>query len=203
MMKQTIFFISLFSFLCACEPLNIDDDGDTRPDDRSGDLEEELPENVFEGLSWQEILKNCKPEVDVPGNVIDIGLDLLQLSEHYVPGQLRKCLEKKLEDSHNKICTARVKLERRRDNARDGATRARANNSLVKLDTIQFKFNQKLYKMAVDLDEELQKQDEKKRSKTVLGRAWNFWRAEETEALRDVLDIESYSECNTYSSDDD
>ncbi|MYE07437.1 MAG: hypothetical protein F4X95_01615 [Oligoflexia bacterium] len=204
MIKQTIFFISLFSFLCACEPLNIDDGGgDPRPDGRSGDLEEDLPEDALEGLSWQELLKNCKPEVDVPGNIIDLTLDTLNLSKYWLPGQVRKCLEKKLEDSHNKICTARVKLERKRDEARDEATRARAENALVKLDTMQFKFNQRLYKLALDLDDNLQKWDQKGKAKTVVGRTFNFIRDEESEALRDILDIESYSECNTYSSDDD
>ena len=204
-MTKKISFILLFSFLylCACQPLNVDDGGDTRTDDRGGDPEDELPGDVFEGLSWREILKNCKPDVDVPGNIIDIGVDLFGLSEHYVPGQVRKCLEKKLEDSHNKICTARVKLERRRENARDDAARARAENAIVKLDTIQFKFNQKLYDMALKLDDELQKQDAKRRSHTAVGRVWDFWRGEETEALRDVLDVESYSECNTYNDDDD
>ncbi|MDE0119716.1 MAG: hypothetical protein OXM55_06900 [Bdellovibrionales bacterium] len=203
MMKQTVFSILFLSFLCACEPLNIDDGGDTRPDDRSGDLEEELPKDVFEGLSWQEILKNCKPEVDVPSNVLDLALDTINLSQYYLPGQIRKCLEKKLEDAHNKICAARVKLERKRDNARDGATRARVENSLVKLDTMQFKFNQRLYNMALNLDDHLQRWDRNGKAKTVVGRTWDFFKEEETEALRDILDIESYSECNTYSRDDE
>ena len=199
-MKKKIFFLFLISFLYACAPLNEDDKPKRRSDDREGDVK--VPdETLLEGLSWYELLKNCKPDVDVPNNIIDVGLDIFNLQDKYPPGLIRKCLEKKLSDTHNTICEARIKLERKREKARTENDKARVENSIIKLDTLQFKWNQQLYDLALKLDNELIKQENKQNSKHLVGRVFNFFREEETEALRDILDIESYSTCHSYNED--
>ena len=204
MMNTVIAFIFLLAFLPTCTPLNISEAPGHRQDDREGEVDADIPDDtVLEGLSWWELLKNCKPETDAPGSITDIATDIFGVSEHYAPGVVRGCVERKLSDAHTKICTARIQLERKRDRADDPATKARVENSIIKLDTMQFKFNQKLYNMALSLDDELEQQRSKGRAKTLLGRAFNFLKEDEIESLRDVLDIESYNTCGSYSEEED
>ena len=197
---KTIYFILLFICLCACAPLNVeDDDDDTRPDDRGGDpTEEELPDDVLEGLSLIEILRNCKPDVDVPSSVIDLTLEVFDISDRYPPGLIRKCLRKKLEDAQDRICKAKITLERKRDNARSQEARARAENQLVQLEQIQFNFNQRLYDMALKIDDESSTE-----GKSGLSRIIAEWKDSESSAFQGIFDVASYSECNTDSSYDD
>ncbi len=201
-MKKTILTVLLLSFLAHCTPLNVEEAPERRPDEREGEVS--IPDDVLEGLSWLEILQNCKPDVNVPTNIIDVGVDIFGLSDQYAPGLIRRCLEKKLSDAHNKICTARVELERKKEKARDENTRARVDNSILKLDNIEFRFNQKLYDLSLKLDNNLEKQRRKKHKHWFV-RGINAVRREETEALRDILDIESYSTCAFYDNtkDDD
>ena len=79
---------------------------------------------------------------------------------------------------------------------------------MSKLDLMQFRFNQKLYDMALKLDdvqeEQLDDVQEEQRAKrrerrsetaiSLLGRVWDFWREQEIEALRDILDVEQYQQ---------
>ncbi len=195
-MNTGIIVTLLLVSLSACTPLNISEAPDHRSDDREGEVN--IPNGkVLEGLSWWDILKNCKPDVSTPISITGVITDAVGLGKYYAPGMLVGCVEKKLSDSHNKICAARVKLERQRDKARDPAAQARVENSLIKLATIQFKFNQKLYNLALKLDDELEKSKQQKQ-KTVLGRAFKFVKEDELESLRDTFDIESYNTCTPY-----
>ncbi len=200
-MKKMFYFALFFIFFSACGGLYLDDDTDRRDDDRVGEVD--LPEDLTEDQSLSGILKNCKPELSVPDNTVDIITDIFGVGDKYPPRIIRECLKKKLEDGHTRICNAREELERQRDRARNDTTRARIDNSIYKLDQIQFKFNQNLYEIAVDLDEELIKLEGKPRRNNDVGRFFDWLRREETEATRDIFDIESYSECNFYSDDDD
>ena len=201
-MNKNILSLLLFIALCVCSPLNQDGDPDHRPDDRAGDP---VPDDsTLEGLSWIEILKNCKPDVDTPGNVIDIAVDVLNLSDKYLPGMFRKCLQKKLSEAHNKICSARVKLERKRESAESETDKARVDNSILKLDDTHFKLNEKLYELAVNLDGKTlnARSKEGNTDRSNINRAWHWILAEEGEALRDVLDTESYSTCHSYTEEE-
>ena len=212
MKRKSIFLLLLFSmvyspllFLTACSPLEQQPDGDRRGDDREGEPAEQLPEDVTEGLTWLEILRNCKPEVDTPDNIIDIGLSVLpeKWRELYLPSSMRSCLKAKLEEAQGRICKSREELERRRRRAKTASERAAVENSLYRLDQIQFKFNQKLNEMAVNLDDELIKLERKEANqRNDFGRFLNWVGQEETQALRDIFDTESYSECTFYSDDD-
>ena len=187
--------------MSACGELYLDDDPNRRRDDRTGEVD--LPEDLAEDQSLSGILKNCKPDLSVPDNTVDIITDIFGVSDKYPPRMIRECLKKKLEDGHTRICNAREELERQRERARDDTARARVDNSIYKLDQIQFKFNQNLYKVAVNLDEKLIEQEGKPKKDNKIGRFFDWLKREETEATRDIFDIESYSECNFYSDDDD
>lgn len=194
-MKNLFYFVLFFVFLTACGDLYVDDSPKRRTDDRAGDVK--LPEDLTEGQSLADLLKNCKPDLSVPDNTIDIVTDVFGISKHYPPRVIRECLKKKLEDGHNRICKAREELERRRKKARnDEITRARIDNSIYKLDQIQYKFKKNLYDVAVDLDKDLQKLESKSDRGNDVSRFFNWYAREETEGLRDIFDIESYSECN-------
>ena len=193
-MQKTFCFIFLISFLfLSCSPLNVDETPPRRDDDREGEVE--LPTDLEEELSFRDFLKNCKPDVQIPANTVDIFLDVFNLRSKYPPAVFRDCLQKKLEDGHAKICTARDQLERKRENARTDAEKARYENQLYRLEQIEFKFNQRLYNLAVKFDDQLIKL-ENDRSGNDLTRTFRFLQREKTEALRDILDTESYSECN-------
>ncbi len=201
-MKKNVLPVLLFAALCACSPLNQDADPDPRPDDRTGDP---VPDDsILEGLSWWELLRNCKPDVDTPGNILDIGMDIFNLSDSYIPGMIRKCLQKKLSDAHNKICDARIKLERKRENAESDTDKARVENSIIKLDTTHFKLNAKLYELALRLDDKTLRARDKEGSPNQdrMDRAWQWFLAEEGEAVRDILDTESYSTCHSYTEEE-
>lgn len=201
-MIKKVLYLMLFCSLVACTDLSIDDDAGRRGDDRSGETPDvDLPEDLQEGLSWWNILKNCKPEFSVPDNSIDLITDVLGVSDKYPPRVMRECFKKKLEDAQNRICDAREELERRREKARSDSEKARVENSIYKLDQIQFKFNQNLYELAVEFDDKVNNIKDKRPKN--LGRWLNWLAQEEGEALRDILDTESYTECNFYSTDDD
>ena len=194
MKLYTIFLAILLSFLCACSNLQADDDGDGGIDDiREGDIDLDLDLDLSD--------KGCTLETSVPGNEIDILADLLNVK--YEPRRARDCLQKKLQDNHRKICDTRLKLERRRDNARTDAEIERIENAIDKLDETAFKYNQRLYDLAARLDKKLKKNEAKRRSKTFLARAGRYFYSQETEALRDIFEVESYAQCSSYSDDDD
>ena len=193
MKVYSIFLIFLFSILCACTGLQADDDGGGVDDTREGDIDLDLDLDLSD--------KGCKLETSVPGNEIDLLADLFNVK--YEPRQARECLQKKLQDNHIKICDTRLKLERRRDNARTEAERERVENAIDKLDEMEFKYNQRLYALAARLDNKLKADEKKRRSKTLLSRAGRYFFSQETEALRDIFEVESYAQCSSYSSDDD
>lgn len=206
-MKRQIFFF-LILFLVSCSPLNQDTDPGRRGDDEpEGEVEQPTDVDI-EGLSWTELLKNCRPDVDVPDNEIDLILGMIpgqlgeEIRELNIPGNARKCAQKKIEDTHDKICKAREDLERRRRRARSDAERASIQNSLYQLDLTHHKFNLRLERLAEDMDKRLIR-IEGKDGKTFLGRIANEWGEAETEAWRDMLDVQSYRECGYYSDDDD
>ena len=201
MMKQIFCFFWIFIFLTACSGLSLDDDTDRVDDDREGEVD--LPEDLTEKPSLSGFLKNCNPELSVPDNTIDIITDMVGVSDKNPFRVARECLKARLEEGHDRICDARDKLEIKRSKARDERTKARVDNSLAKLDEIQFKFNQNLYELAVDIDDDIVVEEEKKDPKTWVGRVFAWGRQEESEALRDILDTESYSECNFYNNEDD
>ena len=206
-MNKPIFYsiILCLFFLISCTDLSVGGDTTRRDDDREGEPEVQLPTDLNESLSWLELLRNCKPELSVPDNSIDLVMDVFGVSDKYPPRLLRECFKKKLEDAQNRICDAREELERRREKARSDSERSRVDNSIYKLDQIQFKFNQNLYKLAIEFDERTKKLKEKKENKenSKFQRFMNWWGQEEGEALRDILDTESYSQCNFYSTDDE
>ena len=197
-MKKIFCFILFYSFLSACGGLYVDDDVERPTDDREGELA--LPTDLTEDFSLAGFLKNCKPSISVPDNTIDIITETLNIP--YKPKEVRGCLKAKLEAGQDRICKAREELERKREKARDDASRSRVDNSIYKLEQIQFKFNQNLYKLAVDLDEELVRRNNKKETSNSIGRVFNWLVDQETEAYRDIFDVESYSECNFYSKSD-
>ena len=199
-MKNLIYFTFFIIFLSACGGLYLDDDTDRRNDDREGDVE--LPEDLAEDQSLSGLLKNCKPDLSVPDTTFDIVTDVLGVSDKYPPRVARECLKKRLEEGHARICNAREALERQREKARDDVTRSRVENSIYKLDQIQYKFNENLYKVAVKLDEKLVEREAKPKKDNSIGRFFDWLKKEETEGLRNIFDIESYSECNFYSDDD-
>ena len=203
MNKQIFYTMILCSFfLVACTDLSTGGDRGRRPDDRSGDPDPKLPTDLEESFSWKDLLKNCKPDLSVPDNTIDLVTDVLGLSDKYPPRVMRECFKKRLEDAHDRICDAREALERQRERARSDSERSRVESSIYKLDQIQFKFKENLYELAVDFDEKVIKL-ENKNPKNDIGRFINWIGQEEGEALRDILDTESYTECNFYSTDDD
>ncbi len=201
-MKKLFCFFLVFTFLTACSGLSLDDDTDRISDDREGDVD--LPDDLVEKPSLKGFLENCDPELSVPDNTIDILTDMFGVSEQNPFRIARECLKARLEEGHDRICDARDKLERKRAKARDDNSKARVDNSLARLDEIQFKFNQNLYELAVDIDDDIvRREDKNDESSNRIGRFFSWARTEESEALRDILDTESYSECNFYSSDDD
>ena len=195
-MRRMFCFILAFSFLSACGGLHLDDDVVRRDDDREGDVE--LPEDLKEKRSFFD----CDPEYSGPDNSIDVVTDMLGVSDYNPGRRMRECLKETLEKGYNRICNAREELERRREKARDEASRSRIESSIYKLDEIQYKFNQNLYEFAEDFDDQVVSMENDGRKKTKLGRFWSWLKKEETEGLRDILDIESYRECNLYSSDE-
>lgn len=207
-MKRQIFFF-LVLFLVSCSPLNQDTDPGRRGgDEPEGEPVDQPTDADLEGLSWTELLKNCRPEIDIPDNEIDIILGMIpgqvgdKIRELNIPGNARKCAQKKIEDTHNKICKAREDLERRRRRARSDAEKDSIQNSLYQLDLTQDKFNQRLSELAEDMDKRLIR-IQGKDGKTFLGRIGNGWGEAETEAWRDMLDVQSYRVCGYYSGDDD
>ena len=198
-MKRLCCFILFFTLLSACGGLYLDDDTKRRNDDRKGEVD--LPKDLAEKQSLADILKNCKPDLSVPDNTIDILTDMLNISKYYPPRKIRECLKKKLEDGHNRICDAREELERRRERTHDEVAKTRVENSIYKLEQIQFTFNQNLHNLAVDVDRALIKQEKNHRDYNEWGRFWNWVGQQETESTRNILDIESYSECNIRSRD--
>ena len=206
-MKRQLFFF-LILFLVSCSPLNQDDDPGRRGGEPEGEPVDQPTAEDLEGLSWTELLKNCRPEIDIPDNEIDIFLGMIpgelgdKARELNIPGNARKCAQKKIEDTHNKICKAREDLERKRRRARSDAERASIQNSLHQLDLTQWKFNERLRTMAEETDKKLIKL-EGKDGKTFLGRIGNGWGEAEAEAWRDMFDVQSYRECSYYSDDDD
>ena len=195
-MRRMFCFILAFSFLSACGGLYLDTDTDRREDDREGDVE--LPEDLKEKRSFFD----CDPEYSGPDNSVDIVTDMIGVSDYNPGRRMRECLKETLEKGYNRICDTREELERRREKARDEASRSRIESSIDRLEQIHFKFNQNLYEIAVDFDDKVVSMESGERKKTILGRAWSWLKKEETEALRDILDIESYRECNFYSSDE-
>ena len=203
MNKQVFYSVILcFFFLTSCTDLSVGDDTRRRDDGRAGEPDVDLPTDLDEITSWRDLLKNCKPDLSLPDNTIDLVTDALGISDKYPPRVFRECFKKKLEDAQNRICDAREELERRRERARTDSERSRVENSIYRLDQIQFKFNQKLYELAIKFDEKANKL-KNGRPNSEIGRWLNWWGQEEGGALRDILDTESYSECNFYSTDDD
>ena len=203
-MKRQIFFF-LILFLVSCSPLNQDADPGRRGDDPEGEPVDQPTDEDLEGLSWLEFLNKCKPEIDTPDNIVDVIVDILpeKVRKLYVPGNVRKCAKKKIEDVHNKICKAREELERKRRRARSDTERASIQNSLHQLDLTQWKFNERLRELAEETDKRLIKLEEREGGERNLGRIANQWGQEETQAWRDIFDVQSYRECSYYSEDDD
>ena len=219
-MAFNIFIIILFSsFITSCSDLDSNTRRDTNTDRRGSprdlasssaclefteeEQEEEGSSSVesIETVSFSNWLKNCKTGVSAPDNTVDMVMNAVGLKNKYPPGRFRECLRCKLADAHNRICSARDELERQRQDANSESDRIRVENSIARLDEIQFNFNETLHKQANKYNKQANKFEDKD-SKTVLGRAFNWFGQEEAEALRDITNAESYNECNSSSYDD-
>ncbi len=157
-------------------------------------------ENV-ETTSFYGWLQNCRTGFSTPDNTIDVVVSAIGLQDKYTPGRLRECLRCKLAEAHNKICSTRDELERQRQDANSDADRNRIENSIARLDELQFNFNERLYKESNKLNDKANSYADKD-SSSVGGRIWNWVGQEEAEALRDILNAESYNECNSFHYDD-
>lgn len=198
-MKRMCCFTLFFILLSACGGLYLDDDTDRRDDGRRGDVK--LPTDLIEQQSFLAFLKNCKPEFSSPDTVTDILTDTVGISHLNPFRRARECLKKKLEDGQNRICNVREELERKRERARDDIAKSRVENSIYKLEHIEFTFKQNLYKMALDIDKHYDRQKEKSKGYNRWGRFWNsFWR-DEVRGVEGILDRESYNDCNIHSRD--
>ena len=196
MFRSTIAVFFLLTLLMTCSKKQ-GDDPDERPvrDPRSGnpaDLDQ-----LEEDISFLDSLKNCKSDASAPDNVIDMGLRAFKIQDKYPMYRIRECLKSNLNDIHNQICSNRDALERQRQNADSESERISIESSLHRLDELQYKFVQKLYNQAYTWDERAQRFDSKK-SGSGIGRFFNWMGKEESEALRDILNAESYRECNSY-----
>ncbi len=195
LMKVTISF-GLAGFLLLsltnCKELSLDDRPRRRRSDPAGEVE--LPEEVMEADFFD--FKNCKPSVDAPDNSLDIITDTV------IPGKnplrnARTCLKDRLERAHGRICKARAQLEEQRERAQDSATRTRIENQIYRLDQIQWRFNQQLNKLADSTDKNIEKMENRRKSKNnFLIDFASFFGEQELSGWRNILDIESYTECH-------
>ena len=213
---KIIIIIFLSSVFTACSDLGADDN--RPPRERTGpnttilsssvciELQEEDEENEspslenIETTSFYGWLQNCRTGISTPDNTVDIIVTAVGLQNKYAPGRLRECLRCKLAEAHNKICSARDELERQRQDANSDSERSRIENSIARLDELQFNFNERLYTEANKWNDKANKYADKDSSG--LGRAVNWFGQQESEALRDILNEESYNECNSFHYDD-
>ena len=215
---KIIIFIFLSSVLTACSDMEQSRRYRERPDrfDRSGAIassfacQQYLKEDQEEGsrgvenmetVSFVNWLKNCRTGVTTTDNTIDMLTQSVGWQDKYAPGRFRECLRCKLADVHSKICSQRDELERQRQSANSDADRIRIENNIARLDELQYNFSQRLYKEANKYDEAAQKLHNRE-SKTFFDRALNWIGRQEAEALRDILNAESYNECNNFNYDD-
>lgn len=216
---KIIIFIFLSSVFTACsdmEPTRRDRRGPERnryPGDiasssaclefQEEDEDEEGSRGVesLETVSFANWLSNCSAGDSTPDNAIDIIVTAVGIQNKYMPKKLRNCLRCKLADAHSRICSARDELERQRQDANSESDRIRVENSIARLDEIQYKFNDTLYRQANKYNTRANNFADKD-SKTLGGRFWNWVGQHEAEAFRDILNTESYNECNNFRYDD-
>ena len=203
---KIFFSVVLFLNLCSCGGGLVKDDR-PRPrsrGDRNGDPDPDvdLPEEVADANFFDRILKNCQGNTldTLPDNDIDIVVQQIPWAHRfYGPGKLRVCIKSQLRKANEKICEAQEKLEEKMEQARDRRDKVRAETSLYKLEEIKYKFNERLYKAALKFDKESSKaKKRRKETDSILGDVFHIWTQQETEALRDIFDVESYSECSFY-----
>ena len=202
---KILFAVTLILNMSACGGgLVRDDNRRPRGDDRTGDPESdvELPEEVASGSFLDKILKNCEEnQLDsLPDNDIDIVVQQIPiLHKYYGPGKVRTCIKAQLRKANEKICEAQEKLEEKIEQARDRRDKIRAETSLYKLEEIKYKFNERLYKAALRFDKEADRAKRKrKNTDKLISDIFHVWTQQETEAMRDIFDVESYSECSFY-----
>ena len=199
---KNIFIIFFCILLCSCGGLEETPEPPRRGDEPEGDPKPPKID-ILEFTNWRDFLKNCKPEHNTPDNVTDMFLGAFPaVREHYFPSQIRSCVEKKLQDAHEQICNARDHWERVRKNPKSPSRKARAENELIKLEQLESKLNDKLYR----LGEKARKQREKVKAKKEddnWGRFWNLLGQDELEGWEIILDTESYSSCTIGTDDDD
>ena len=151
-------------------------------------------ENI-ENISFFDSLENCRTSINAPDNTIDV-LNAVELQDKSPLGKARECLRCKLAEAHNKICSARDELEGQRQDANSDSERSRIENSIARLDELQFNFNERLYTEANKWNDKANKYADKDSSG--LGRVGNWLGQQEAEALRDILNTQSYSECDNF-----
>ena len=216
---KIIIIIFLSSVFTACSDLGADD-GRSRPDNnrRTGPHATILSSSVCielqeenegdESLSLEDIettsffgqLQNCRTGMSTPDNTLDLFVNAIGLQNKYAPGRFRDCLRCKLAEAHNKICSSRDELERQKQDANSDSERFRIENSIARLDELQLNFNQRLHTESNKWNDRANKYADKDSSG--LGRAVNWFGQQESEALRDILNEESYNECNSFYHDD-
>ena len=155
----------------------------------------------IETVSFINWLKNCKTGSSTTDNTIDMITQAVGWQDKYAPGRFRDCLRCKLADAHSRICSQRDELERQRQGANSETDRIRIENSIARLDEIQYKFSQNLYREANKYNERAEKLANRD-PKTAFEKAFNWIGRQESEALRDILNAESYNECNNFNYDD-
>ena len=193
-MKNIIYLmiVILVVGLASCRDLS----GDDRPrkrrqDDPTGEVE--LPEDIMKEGFFD--FSNCKPTMDGPDNTTDIFIEGIMPGKN--PFKIgRNCLKDKLDKAHKHICKAREALEKQRDRAKTDSDRRRIENQMYRLDQIQWTFNNNVAKIADQLDRAVDKMD-KRRSDS--SNEWFniaiYFAQEEARGQRNILEIESYTEC--------
>ena len=202
---KILFLIAFYMLLCSCGGL----EETTDPDRRGGEPEGELQPpkvDIVEFTNWRDFLKNCKPEYDTPDNITDIIMGAVPgLQDYYLPTMFRACFKKKSQEAHEKICNARDYWERVKKNPKSPSQKARAENELLKLDRMEHKLNNQLYKLGTKARDQLEdiKDKEVTSGWKAGGKFVNILLEDEVEGWETVLDIESYSSCSVYTESDD
>ncbi len=187
-----------FLLLCSCGGLYPDEEINPVDDDRRGSPIEDIDE--VRTLSG--IFKHCRAGVlaGVPTNEVDILVSILNVK--YPPMELRQCVEGELEKTHDFFCKKREELERRKKKARSNYEKSRIDNSLYRLDQVQYRLNDDFAKLASKLGDNRQSIDD--RDSSGLKSVFNRWLlGQEVGSWEGIFDSASYSECSSYSDDDD
>lgn len=144
----------------------------------------------IEDLSWMSVLINCEFAEEASVHVsVDIVTDILGVSS-YPPSVIRHCMRQKLEEVYSRISNDRRRL------IESDASPDDLETAMFRLDSMQFKLNQRLYNMAMEADDRLQgvKAKTERSNITLTELAFLRWQEEELEAFIDVLGIEQYQQ---------